>query len=64
VKAQPAVDGIETLVPESKQFPWINFTQVSTDTAPIWTKVQKGQITVSDALAQAASIINTDIAGH
>jgi arabinogalactan oligomer / maltooligosaccharide transport system substrate-binding protein len=64
VKEQPAVDGIETLVPESKQFPWINFTQVSTDTAPIWAKVQKGQITVSDALAQAAAIINTDITGH
>jgi len=64
VKAQPAVDGVETLVPETKQFPWIAFTKVSTDTAPIWTKVQKGQITVSDALAQMEPIVDKDIAGQ
>ncbi len=64
VKEQPAVDGVETLVPETQGFPWIAFTQVQTDTGPIWTKVQKGQISVSDALAQMEPIINKDIAGQ
>ena len=63
VKAQPAVEGVETLVPVSKQYPWINSTQVRTDTAPIWANVQKGQFSVSDALAQAELLINRALTG-
>jgi ABC-type glycerol-3-phosphate transport system substrate-binding protein len=63
VKAQPAVEGVETLVPVAKQYPWINSTQVQTVTAPIWANVQKGQLSVSDALAQAEPLINKALAG-
>jgi ABC-type glycerol-3-phosphate transport system substrate-binding protein len=64
VKAQPAMDGIETLVPESGIFPWIAFTKVSTDTGPIWKKVQANQLSVNDALNQMEPIIDKDITGQ